>query len=1340
MKNSRTGQSIIRLIIGVGILLLAGAVTSRAADGTWTNTAGGNWSTTANWTNGIVADGSGSTAFFNVLDPTADIAVALDTTRTIGNLVFSDVDTNTAAGWTLFGGPLTLAGASPTITVSNLAFGKTATISAVLTGQGFLKQGDAGLVLSGANTMVGPNELDAGTVFYGNATAFGGNSNTLAFNGGAIQFLSGAPSLGLTNMNVLTSATIIVTNGNYDSYMANGGRISGDANSVIYIYSFNRFTPGGTGGAAWDLFKGFSGTIDLTGSSSAMVARMNLGSTNIYDLSTVTLNSGTNGGRFQWRTTTSGTVVRIGALTGAGGRLLASEQAGNPLLTWLIGYKNLSTVYGGIIADTDASRRGALTKVGTGTLTLTSTNTYTGATVISNGVLALTGSALLSATPSITVVSPGIFDVSGMTAGTWSIATNAIISRTLAGNGTVAGSVTMTNGIISPGANVGTLTFANDLLLGGTATNVFDIVSPAVSDRIVVNGNLNLSSPVVCQLVPNLSNVIITNGTYVLFQYGTLTGDWSNNIVLSSPSQLGTFAINTNASSQIVLTVSGAQLIDLTWRGDHGSDWSTANNWRDTNGAPVTWSDGRVAHFDDTATTKSVTLSVPLSPARVLFNNTTAYDFTGAGYITGLGVMVKDGSGNVVMAVANNYSGSTTISNGTLQVGNGGSAGSIGSGPLIDNGIIAFNQPINITYGASISGTGGLIQMGPGLLTLNAINSYTGNTIISNDATLFVGDGAINGSVLGAVTVNSNATIHYLFNSAGSVFIDNGLIGTGNAIYEINEGGTTTSPRTITLTTLATNTGFSGNVDIKAGTRLEVTTAYGLPGTNITVELTPDPYFSGSLYVHGGAVTNTAAISIIGRGPATGVDTPRGFGTLRLNNGWAGLITIAGVDPLSGYTTIGGSSGTGTLLGNIADGGNGYPLEYFGGTIQVGPATGVNSYGATLISEALTGSGVGVSGNTTVVALNTNAFSTNALHMQGQSTLQLNGNNLAFANLIDDSASLAATNLYAPVILNNSTSAPATITVGRDNNDSTFNGKFGNGTSSSSKPLNFTKTGVGTLTLSGDSTNTGTVRVSGGTLSLAQVSGTYLSVWQNGPLFGGSGSFSNAALITVDSGGFLNVVGRTDGTLTLNSGQTLGGNGVVLGNVIALAGSTINPGSSIGTLALGNNLTLQGQLLLELNRTNGQKNDLLTVSGAASYSGGTLAVTNIGPVLQVGDSFTLFGGARTFGSFNLQTNDYVNNVKYTWNNTVASDGKITVTGVNPLVNLLSPAIQLSRAGNTLNLAWPTNLGWTLLTNSVGLKATDQWFPYPGSTLLTNVSINLDSTKSNVFYRMAYPYP
>jgi hypothetical protein len=160
-----------------------------------------------------------------------------------------------------------------------------------------------------------------------------------------------------------------------------------------------------------------------------------------------------------------------------------------------------------------------------------------------------------------------------------------------------------------------------------------------------------------------------------------------------------------------------------------------------------------------------------------------------------------------------------------------------------------------------------------------------------------------------------------------------------------------------------------------------------------------------------------------------------------------------------------------------------------------------------------------------------------------------------------------------------------------------------------------------------------------------------------------------------------------------------------------------------------------------LNRTNAPAtNDSVAVSGTFT-AGGTLTVTNLGPVLAVGNSFQLFPGAVSgFGTVNLQTVDAANNVQYTWNNTLGSNGKITVASVVSLVNTNAPRLQVSVSGSTLSLAWPTNAGWTLLTNSVGLTATNQWFPYPNSANLTNVNITIDPVKINVFFKMQYPYP
>ena len=90
-----------------------------------------------------------------------------------------------------------------------------------------------------------------------------------------------------------------------------------------------------------------------------------------------------------------------------------------------------------------------------------------------------------------------------------------------------------------------------------------------------------------------------------------------------------------------------------------------------------------------------------------------------------------------------------------------------------------------------------------------------------------------------------------------------------------------------------------------------------------------------------------------------------------------------------------------------------------------------------------------------------------------------------------------------------------------------------------------------------------------------------------------------------------------------------------------------------------------------------------------------------------------------------------------WTNTIASNGKITVASVTSMVNTNPPNIQFSvTGGNTLNLAWPANSGWTLLTNSVALTATNQWFPYPNSANLTNVSIPMSPSKTNVFFQDA----
>lgn len=159
------------------------------------------------------------------------------------------------------------------------------------------------------------------------------------------------------------------------------------------------------------------------------------------------------------------------------------------------------------------------------------------------------------------------------------------------------------------------------------------------------------------------------------------------------------------------------------------------------------------------------------------------------------------------------------------------------------------------------------------------------------------------------------------------------------------------------------------------------------------------------------------------------------------------------------------------------------------------------------------------------------------------------------------------------------------------------------------------KLGTGTLTLASSNGYTGGTLIDGGTLALT-----------------GGGSISSSAIIAVAPGATLDAQGRSDGTLSLASGQTLMGAGSLLGVVTVAPGAVIAPGTNaIGTLTLNSNLTLSGNVVMKLNGSTFQ-NDLITGVNTLTY-GGTLTVSNLGGALAAGESFTLFSCATAAGNF-----------------------------------------------------------------------------------------------------------
>jgi autotransporter-associated beta strand protein len=171
------------------------------------------------------------------------------------------------------------------------------------------------------------------------------------------------------------------------------------------------------------------------------------------------------------------------------------------------------------------------------------------------------------------------------------------------------------------------------------------------------------------------------------------------------------------------------------------------------------------------------------------------------GVITGSGNLTKAGTGTLTLTGANTYIGGTTINAGALQLGNGGTTGSI-TGNVLDNGILAFDRSNVFTFGGVINGTGSVQQNGTGTTVLVGDNTYAGGTTI-NAGTLQLGDGGSSGGLIG--NVSDNGTL--AFDRSDAVTFGGVVSGTGNL--------TQSGAGTLTLTG---NNTYSGGTNLNGGT------------------------------------------------------------------------------------------------------------------------------------------------------------------------------------------------------------------------------------------------------------------------------------------------------------------------------------------------------------------------------------------------------------------------------------------------------------------------------------------------------------------------------------------
>lgn len=267
--------------------------------------------------------------------------------------------------------------------------------------------------------------------------------------------------------------------------------------------------------------------------------------------------------------------------------------------------------------------------------------------------------------------------------------------------------------------------------------------------------------------------------------------------------------------------------------------------------------------------------------------------------ITGPGALTKTGDGAVVFTGANTYAGGTTIAAGVLQLGDGGTSGSI-VGNVTNNGSLIFNRADTVTFPGVISGSGDVQQAGAGTTVLTANNTYTGETSVERGA-LAVGDAGHPGAALsggGLVNVSAGATFGGYGSVAGDI-VNNGVIRVADAFtgFAGGPGGN------FTIGGVLTN---AGHVQIGGGDVGNNLVAGSYVGQNgalgINTVLGGDNSPSDRLVINGGSATGGSSIQVANVGGLGAVT--RGNG-IQVVNALNGATTAAGAFMLAGPVVAG---------------------------------------------------------------------------------------------------------------------------------------------------------------------------------------------------------------------------------------------------------------------------------------------------------------------------------------------------------------------------------------------------------------------------------------------------
>jgi len=548
---------------------------------------------------------------------------------------------------------------------------------------------------------------------------------------------------------------------------------------------------------------------------------------------------------------------------------------------------------------------GRLVKGGAGTMQLSTTNTYSGGTTIASGVLQIAADDRLGAAPgspqsnniildggtlrtgaqinsaSLTNSGSGYTSFPTLTiggAGADALAASANVLARISSIAVTAGGSNYVNQASAPAANTAG-TFVDIVGGGGTGATAFATVTGGVVTGITVT---NIGSGYTSMPTVHISSTVSA---------GSAAGSGATANV--SGISLQSIALNDGGFDYTTPTIS------LTGGGGSGATAAAVST------APITLHSNR---------------GIELTANGGTLHQTAGTTFTVAGPIssTGNGTLTKSGPGTLILSNDNTYTGATTISTGTLQIGSGGTTGSLANtGGIVDNSALIFNRSGAYTYGGTISGSGTVTHSGTGTLTFTGTNTYSGATTISA-GTLEIGNGGTTGSLTNNGGIVNNGAL--IFNRSDAYTYGGEISGTGTLAKSGAGTQTLTANNTVGTVTvddgalLFNGTNTTGAVTVNSGGTLGGTGSVSgdvvvNSGGHIAPGASIESLGVGSLTLNAGSVLDFE-LSFPGFGDQIDVT-----GLLTLDGGAVNLIDFNGFLGAGNYTLI----DYGTVSGSVAN-------------------------------------------------------------------------------------------------------------------------------------------------------------------------------------------------------------------------------------------------------------------------------------------------------------------------------------------------------------------------------------------------------------------------------------